>query len=89
VGDNSAYTTGDVRIRQYGTGEGATSNGACDGALGTTTIYAEGAGDGSADNGSDGVVYDDTNDEIEVQASVGLTVPADACVEIQFQVTIN
>lgn len=89
VGDNSAYTTGDVRIRQYGTGEGATSNGACDGVLGTTTIYAEGAGDGSTDNGSDGVVYDDTNDEIEVQASVGLTVPADACVEIQFQVTIN
>ena len=43
----------------------------------------------ATDNGSDGVVYDDTNDEIEVQASVGLTVPADACVEIQFQVTIN
>ena len=87
--DNSAYATGDVRIREYGAGEGTTSNGDCDGALGTTTVYDEDAGDASADNGSDSVVYDDTNDEVEVQAGASLTVPADSCVEIQFQVTIN
>jgi len=80
-----------IELETFGTGEGATPNGACDGSSGGTTNYAETEGDGSTDNGTDGVVFDDTNDELEFFADGddALTLPADSCLEIRFRVTID
>jgi uncharacterized repeat protein (TIGR01451 family) len=77
-------------IEDFGTGEGATSDGACDGTTNGITTYTETEGDGSTDNGSDGVVFDDTNDELEFFADgAGLTVEADTCIEVRFRATVD
>jgi uncharacterized repeat protein (TIGR01451 family) len=91
VGIDAGSDPADLTITAFGTGEGGTSNGTCDGTEGTRTGYVDNPGDGGTDDApADGFRYVDATDTLDILSDTnGLVIQADTCYEIVYRVDLN
>jgi len=88
---DSGATAADLVITPYAGAQNASSDGACEGAAGTSVGYVDNPGDTSTDDATaDGFVYNDGTDTLELFSNgSGTTIPGGECITIQYRVTID